>query len=96
MALVTLSLWVLSTLTCASLLPVTANRHAVHWNSSNIQVPAGLTVDCDACFCLYVGASQGVAPSFFSKSLLPLTRRHTFPTAGLQTPPLLVLYESPY
>ena len=32
-----------------------------------------LTVDCDACFCLYVGASQGVAPSFFSKSLLPLS-----------------------
>ncbi|CAL8256363.1 unnamed protein product [Boreogadus saida] len=61
MALVTLSLWVLSTLTYASLLPVTANRHAVHWNSSNIH-----------------------------------PRRHTFPTAGLQTPPLLVLYESPY
>lgn len=37
MALVALSLWVLMSLTWANLLQVSANRHTVYWNSSNIQ-----------------------------------------------------------
>lgn len=37
MALVALSLWVLISLTWANLLQVSANRHTVYWNSSNIQ-----------------------------------------------------------
>ncbi len=37
MALVALSLWVLTSLTWADLLQVSANRHSVYWNSSNIQ-----------------------------------------------------------
>lgn len=37
MALVALSLWVLTSLTWADVVQVTANRHSVYWNSSNIQ-----------------------------------------------------------
>ncbi|KAM7383449.1 hypothetical protein PAMP_003099 [Pampus punctatissimus] len=37
MALVALSLWVLTSLTWGNLLQVSANRHSVYWNSSNIQ-----------------------------------------------------------
>ncbi|XP_039973628.1 ephrin-A3b isoform X1 [Xiphias gladius] len=38
MALVALSLWVLTSLTWANLLQVSANRHSVYWNSSNIHL----------------------------------------------------------
>uniref|UniRef100_I3JGF8 Ephrin-A3 n=2 Tax=Oreochromis TaxID=8139 RepID=I3JGF8_ORENI len=38
MALVALSLWVLTSLTWANLLQVSANRHTVYWNSSNIHL----------------------------------------------------------
>lgn len=37
MALVALSLLVLTSLTWADLLQVSADRHSVYWNSSNIQ-----------------------------------------------------------
>ncbi|KAI9533280.1 hypothetical protein NQZ68_025674 [Dissostichus eleginoides] len=37
MALIVLSLWVLTSLTWADVIPVPANRHSVYWNSSNIQ-----------------------------------------------------------
>lgn len=37
MALVALSFWVLTSLTWADVLQVSANRHSVYWNSSNIQ-----------------------------------------------------------
>ncbi|XP_029308317.1 ephrin-A3b isoform X2 [Cottoperca gobio] len=38
MALVVLSLWVLTSLTWADVIPVPANRHSVYWNSSNIHL----------------------------------------------------------
>ncbi|TDH11819.1 hypothetical protein EPR50_G00064390 [Perca flavescens] len=38
MALVVLSLWVLTSLTWADVVPVSANRHSVYWNSSNIHL----------------------------------------------------------
>ncbi|XP_037309475.2 ephrin-A3b isoform X2 [Pungitius pungitius] len=38
MALVALSLWVLTSLTWADVVQVTANRHSVYWNSSNIHL----------------------------------------------------------
>jgi len=37
MALVVLSLWALTSLTWADVVQVSANRHSVYWNSSNIQ-----------------------------------------------------------
>ncbi|XP_007556160.1 ephrin-A3b [Poecilia latipinna] len=38
MALASLSLWVLTSLTWGSVLQVSANRHSVYWNSSNIHL----------------------------------------------------------
>ncbi|KAK1896037.1 Ephrin-A3 [Dissostichus eleginoides] len=38
MALIVLSLWVLTSLTWADVIPVPANRHSVYWNSSNIHL----------------------------------------------------------